>query len=152
MMLWNCCIRYANKFYRLSSGHWKTGKSQFSFQSQRRAMPKNAQTTVQLHSLHMASKITLKILQARLQQYGNWELPDVHAGFKESEETEQIANIHWIIEKAREFQKKSTSASFTTLKPLTVWITTNCGKFFKRWEYKTTWSVSCEICKQVKKQ
>ena len=47
----------------------------------------------------------LEILQARLQQYGNWELPDVHAGFKESEETEQIANIHWIIEKAREFQK-----------------------------------------------
>ena len=63
----------------------------------------------------------LKILQARLQQYVNHELPDVQAGFrKERGIRHQIANIHWIIKKAREFQKKSTSASLTTLKPLTV--------------------------------
>ena len=68
----------------------------------------------------------LKILQARLQQYMNRELPDVQAGFKKGRGTrDQIANIRWIIEKAREFQKTSTSASVTTLKPLTVWITTN---------------------------
>ena len=78
-----------------------------------------------------------KILQARLQQYVNHELPDVKAGFRKGRRTrDQVANIHWIIEKAREFQKKpSTSASLTMPKPLTVGITTNCGKFFKRREY-----------------
>ena len=82
----------------------------------------------------------LKILQARLQQYMNRELPDVQAGFRKGKGTrDQIANIRWIIEKAREFQKKTyISASLTMLKPLTVWITTNCGKFFKSWEYQTT--------------
>ena len=86
------------------------------------------------------SKVMLKILQARIQQYMNQELPDVQAGFRKGRGTrEQIAKIHWIIEKAIEFQKKtSTSASFTMLKPLIMWITTNCGKFFKRWEYQTT--------------
>ena len=74
-----------------------------------------------------------KILKARLQQCVNRELPDVQAGFRKGRGTrDQIANIHWIIKKAREFQKTSTSALLTTLKPLTVWITTNCGKFFKR--------------------
>ena len=69
----------------------------------------------------------LKILQARLQQYVNHELPDVQAGFRKGRGTrDQVANIHWIIRKAREFQKASTSASLTMLKPLIVWITTNC--------------------------
>ena len=81
----------------------------------------------------------LKILQARLQQHVNHELPDVQAGFRNGRGTrDQIAIIYWIIEKAREFHKKSTSASLTMLKLLTVWITTNCGKFRKRWEYQTT--------------
>ena len=76
------------------------------------------------------SKIMLKILQARLQQYMNREIPGVQAGFRKGRGTrEQIANIHRIIEKAREFQKTSTSVSLTMPKPLTVWITTNCGKF-----------------------
>ena len=78
-----------------------------------------------------ASKIVLKILQARLQQYVNHELPDVQAGFRKGRGArDQIANIRWIIEKAREFQKKiSISALLTMPKPLTVWITINCGKF-----------------------
>ena len=81
----------------------------------------------------------LKILQARLQQYVNIELPDVQAGLEKARGIrDQNANIHWIIEKARESQKTSTSASFTMLKPLTVWITTNCGKFLKRWKYQIT--------------
>ena len=85
------------------------------------------------------SKVILKILQARLQQYVNCELPDMKAGFTKGRGARnQIANIHWIIKKAREFQKNSTSALLTMLKPLTVWIATNCGKFFKRWEYQTT--------------
>ena len=85
-----------------------------------------------------------KILQARLQQHVNRELPDVQAGFRKGRGTrDQIANIHWIIKKAREFQKKpSISALLTMPKPLTVWITINCGKFFKRWDYQTTLSTS----------
>ena len=81
----------------------------------------------------------LKILQARLQQYVKNELPDVQAGFRKGRGTrDQIANICWIIEKAREFQKTSISALLTMPKPLTVWITINCGKFFKRWKCQTT--------------
>ena len=103
-------------------------------------MPKNVQTTAQLHSSHTLVKVMLKILQARLQQYVNRELPDVQAGFRKGRGTrDQIANICWIMEKEREFQKKtSISALLTMPKPLTVWMTTNCGKFFKRWEYQTT--------------
>ena len=81
-----------------------------------------------------------KILQARLQQYVNHELPDVQAGFRKGRGTrDQIANIRWIMEKAREFQKKTSISAFLTMpKPLTVLITINYGKFFKRWEYQTT--------------
>ena len=72
----------------------------------------------------------LKILQAKLQQYVNHELPDVQAGFRKGRGTrDQIANIHWIIKKAREFQENITFALLTMPKPLTVWIITNCGKF-----------------------
>ena len=86
-------------------GH-RTGKGRFSFQSQRKEMPKNAQTTTQLKSSHNTSKVMLKILQARLQQYMNRELPDVQAGFRKGRGTrDQIANICWIIKKTREFQK-----------------------------------------------
>ena len=77
-----------------------------------------------------ASKVMLKILQARLQQYVNRELPDVQAHFGKDRGTrDQIANICWIMEKAREFRKTSISALLTMPKPLTVWITRNCGKF-----------------------
>ena len=84
----------------------------------------------------------------------NQELPNVQAGFRKGRETlDQIANIHWITEKARELKKKkSTSASLTMLKPLTVWITTNCGKFFKRWGYQTSLPAPWEICTHLKKQ
>ena len=80
-----------------------------------------------------ASLVILKILQDRLWQYMNWEIPDIQAGFRKGRGTkDHIANICWIIEKAREFQKHSTS--LTMLKPLAVWITTYCGKFLKRRE------------------
>ena len=77
-----------------------------------------------------ASKVMLKILQARLQQYVNREFPDVQAGFRKGRATrDQIANIRWIMEKAREFQKKTSISSLLAMpKPLTVWITRNCGK------------------------
>ena len=95
----------------------------------------------------------LKFLQARLQQYMNGELPDVRAGFRKGRGTrDQIANILWIIEKAGEVQKNITYALLTMPKPLTAWITANCGRFWKRWEYQITWPASWEICMQVKKQ
>ena len=99
------------------------------------------------------SKVIFKILQASVQQYVNRELTDVQAGFRKGRGTkDQIANIFWIIEKTREFQKKtSISALLTMPKPLTVWITINCGKFWKRWEYQTNWSASWELCMQVRK-
>ena len=83
----------------------------------------------------------------------NWELSDVQAGFRKGRETrDEIANIHWIIEKARDFQKNIYFASLTALKPQTVWITKNCWKFWKRWEYQTTWPAAWEIYMQVSKQ
>ena len=78
----------------------------------------------------------LKILQARLQQYVNHELPDVQAGFRKSRgNRDKITNIRWIMEKAREFQK---NICFIDYVKAFVWITTNCGKFFIRQEYQTT--------------
>ena len=97
-----------------------------------------------------ASKVMLKILQARLQHYMNWEIPDVQAGFRKGRGTrDQIANLCWIIEKAREFQKNIIFIDYTNV---FVWITTNSEKFVKRWEYQTTLPVSRETCMQVKKQ
>ena len=95
----------------------------------------------------------LKILQARLQQYVNYEVPDVQAGFRKAEEPEIKLPTSIGSSKEQESSKKtSTFALLTTPKPFTVWITTNCGKFFKRWEYQTTWSALWEICTQAKQQ
>ena len=108
-----------------------TGLEKVSFHSN----PKERQCQRMLKLLHScthshASQVMLKILQARLQQYVNRELPDVQAGFRKGRGTrDQIANIYWIMEKGREFQKMSISALLTMPKPLTVWITINFGKF-----------------------
>ena len=94
-MLLKCCIQYVSKLGKLSSGH-RAAKGKFSLQSQRRAMPWNVQTTIQLHSFD--SKVMLKMLQGRLQQYVNQELPYIQAGFQRGRGTrDQIANIHWIM-------------------------------------------------------
>ena len=95
----------------------------------------------------------LKILQVGLQQYVTGESPDVKSGFRKGRGTrDQIVEFCCIIEKAKLLKKKSTSASLTMLKLLTMWITTNFGKFLKRWEYQTTLPTSWKICIQVKKQ
>ena len=104
-MLRKCCTQYASKFGKLSSGH-RTGKGQFSFQSQRKGNAKECSNYCTIALISHTSRVMLKILQARLQQYMNHELPDVQAGFKKGRGTrDQIANIHWIIKKAKEFQK-----------------------------------------------
>ena len=98
------------------------------------------------------SKVMLKILQARLEQYVNHELPEVQAEFRKGTGTRnQIANIHRIIEKG-EFQKNIYFCFIDYTKTFDCVITTDCGKFFKRWEHQNTLSASCETCMQVKKQ
>ena len=93
----------------------------------------------------------LKLLQARLQQYVNCELPDVQAGFRKGRGTrDQIANIRWIMEKVREFQK-NIYFCFIDYAKVFVWITISCGKFWKKWEYQTTWAYSSETYMQVQK-
>ena len=93
-----------------------------------------------------------KILQASLQQYVNWELPYVQNGFiKGRGIRNQIANIYWIMEKAKEFQNNIYFCFIDYSKPF-VWFTTNCGKFLKSWEYQTTLPVSWETCMWVRKQ
>ena len=116
----------------------------------------NAKECSNYHTIALTShtsKVMFKILQARLQQYVNRELPDVQAGFRKGRVTrDQIANIHCIIEKQGNSRKTSISALLTMPKPLTVWITINCGKFWKIWEYQTPWPASWEISMEVMKQ
>ena len=99
----------------------------------KKGSPKECSNYRTIAFISQTSKVMLKILQTRLQQYVNRELSDVQAGFRKGRGTrDQIANICWIIKKAREFQKTSISALLTMPKPSTVWITINCGKFWRR--------------------
>ena len=147
-MLWKCCTQYASKF----------GKQQWP-QDWKRAVfipiPKNGNAkecsnyrTVALIS--QASKGMLRILQARLQQFVNRELPDVQAGFRKGRGTrDQIANILWIIKKAR-VPEKHLLLLYWLRQSLRLCGSQQTGKFFMRWENQTTWPASWEICMQVK--
>ena len=151
-MLWKCCTQYASKFGKLSSGH-RTGKGQFSFQSQKKGNGKECSNHCAIALISHASKVMLKILQARLQQYMNHELPDVQLVLEKAEEPEiKLPTSAGSWKKQESSRKTPISALLTIPKTLTVCITTNCGKFWKRWEYQTTWPASWEICMQVKKQ
>ena len=138
-----------------------TGLEKVNFHSN----PKEYSNYRSIALISYPSKVMLKILQARLQQYVNRELPDVQAGFrkgrghrkkkkkKKAEEPEiKLPTFAGSLKKQENFRKTSTSAFLITPKPLTMWITTNCGKFFKRWEYQTTWPASWETYMQVRKQ
>ena len=106
MILWKCCAQYASKFGKFSSGH-TTGKKAVFISIPKKGNAKECSNYCTVALISHASKVMLKILQARLQQYMNRELPDVQAGFRKGRGTrDQIANIHWIIVKTREFQKK----------------------------------------------
>ena len=116
-------------------------------------MPKNVQTTVQLHSFHMLARLCSKSFKLSFSTTWTKNFQMVQAGFRKGRGIkDKIANICWIIEKARNSTKTSISVSLTTLKPVTVWLTTNCGKFLKWWEYQTTLPVLWETCMWVKKQ
>ena len=152
MMLWKCCSQYASKFGKLNSGH-RTGKGQFSFQSQRTALPKNVQTTAQLHSSHMLAKQRSKFSKPGFNSMWTVNFQMFKLDLERAEEPEtKLPTSAGSSEKQESSRKTSSSALLTMPKPLTVWITTNCGKFWKGWEYQTTWLASWEICKQVRKQ
>ena len=125
-MLCKCCTQYASKFGKLSSGH-RTGKGHF-FPIPKKGNTKECSIYCTIALISHSSKVMLKILQARLQQYMNREPLDVQAGFRKGRGTRyQIANIHCIMEKQESSRKTCISVLLTLPKPLTVWIMTNCG-------------------------
>ena len=125
-----------------------TGLENVSFRS-------NAKECSNYHTIVLishTSKVMLKIFQARLQLYVNYELPDVQAGFRKGRQPEIKMSTSAGLLKKQESSRKTSFALLTTPKSLTVWITTNSGKFLKRWKYQTMWPASWEICMQVRKQ
>ena len=147
-ILLKCCTQYVSKFRKHSSVHW-TGKGQFSFQSQRRAVPKNAQIIGQLYSFPMLVRLCSKSFNLGFNSTWTENFHRYKLDLEKAEEPEikcQQPENHR--KKQGNSRKTSTSVSLTTLKPLTVWITTNCGKFFKIWEYQTTYlSLEKPICR-----
>ena len=128
-------------------------KFQFSFQSQRKAMPKNAQITAQLHSSHTLVKWCSKFSKPSFGNTWTINFQMFKLDLEKAEEPEiKLPTSAESSKKQESSRKTSMSVLLTTPKPLTVWIPTNCGKFFKRWEYQTTWPASWEICMQVMKQ
>ena len=151
IMLWKCCTQYASKFGKLSCGR-RTAKGQFSFQSQRKAMPKNAQTTAQLHSSHTLVKSCSKFSKPGFSNTWNVNFQMFKLVLEKAEEPEiKLPTSAGSSKKHESSRKTSISALLTMPKPLTVWITVNCGKFWKRWEYQTTWPASWETYMQVRK-
>ena len=151
-MLWKCCTQYVIKFGKLRSGH-RTGKGQFLFQSQRKAMPKNAQTTAQLHSSHTLVKSCSRFSKPGFSNTWTVNFRMFKLVLEKAEELEiKLPTSAGSWKKQESSRKTSISILLTMPKPLTVWITINCGKFWKGWEYQNTWSASWEICMQVRKQ
>ena len=152
MMLWKGCTQYASKFGKLSRGH-RTGNGQFSFQSQRKAIPKNAQTTTQSHSSHTLVNWCLKFSKSGFDNMWTINLQMFKLVLEKAEEPEiKFPTSDGSSKKQESSRKTSISALLTMPTSLTVWITRNCGKFWKRWEYQTTWPASWETYMQVRKQ
>ena len=150
-MLWKCCTQYASTFGNLSSGH-RTGKGQFFNSNPQNGNVKECSNSCPIALISHASKVMLKILQARLQQYVNGELPDVQAGFRKGRGIrDQIANIHWIMKKNKRVPEKHLFLPYWLHRSLWLCESQQTGKLLKRWEYQTTWPASWEICMQVKK-
>ena len=150
-MLWKCCTQYASKLGKFGGGY-RTGKGQFSFPWKKG----NAEECSNYHTVALishCSKVMLKILQARLQQYMNCDLPVVQVGFRKGRGTRgQIANIHWIIEKARVFQKNIYFCFIDYAKAFDCVDHNKLWKILKETEISDHLTWSWEICMQVKKQ
>ena len=138
-MSWCCESLYSICQQIWKSQQWPQDWKKISFHSSpKKSSAKECSNYNAIALISLPRKEMLKFLQARLQQYVNWELPNVLAGFRKGRGTrDQIANICWIIEKAREFQK-NIYLCFTVLKPFDSG-SQQTGKFFKRWEYQTTY-------------
>ena len=143
MMLLTCCTQYGQQIWKTQQWPQDWKRSVF-IPISKKDNAKECSNYYTIVLISHSTKVMLKILQARLQQYVKHEIPDVQIGFRKIRETrDKTANIRWIIEKAREFQKNAYFCLIDyAMKPLTVWITTNCGKFFKRWDYQTTFPAS----------
>ena len=152
MVLWKCCTQYASKFGKPRSGH-RTGKCQFSFQYQRKVMPKNSKTTAQLHSSHILVKQCLNFSNPGFSNTWTMNFQMFKLVLEKAEEPEiKLPTSTGSSKKAKEFQKNIYFCFIDYAKPLTVWITINCGEFWKRWECQATWPASWETCMQVRKQ
>ena len=143
MILWKCYTQNASKFGKLSSGH-RAGKGPFSFQSQRKAMPKNIETTTQLYSSHTLAKECSKFSKPRFNS--TWTMN--FQMFKLDLEKDN----HWIFEKAKKVPEKHLLLLYWLCQSLWLCGSQQTGKFLKRWEYQTTLPSSWEICMQIKKQ
>ena len=150
-MLWKCYTQYVSKFGKLSSGH-RTGKGQFSFQSQRKAI----QRMLNYHTVALishSSKVMLKFSKPGFSNTWTVNFQMFKLVLEKAEEPEiKLPTSAGSLKKQKSSRKTSAFALLTMPKPLTVWITINCGKFFNRWEYQTSWPVSWETCVQVRKQ
>ena len=148
-MLWKCCTQYASKFGKLSSGH-RTGKVSFHSNPKERQCKECANYhTITLIS--HANKVMLKVLQARLQQYMNGELPDIQAGFQKAEEPIKLPTFAGSSKKQESSRRTSISAfwlckAFDSVDHNKLW------RSLKGWVYQTIWPASWEICIQVRKQ
>ena len=136
-------------FGKLSSGH-RTGKGQFSFQSQRKAMPKNAQSTAQLHSSHTLIKWCLKFSKPGFNNMWTMNFQMFKLVLEKAEEPEIKLPTSTGSSKKQEFQK-NIYCSFVDYTKAFVCVDHNCGKFLKRWKYQITWPASWEICMQIQK-
>ena len=151
-MLLKCCAQYVSKFGKPSRGH-RTGKGQSSYQSPRRAVLRNFQTTGQLHSSPMLVRLCSKSSKLGFTNMWTKNLQMYKLDLEKAEEPEiKLWTSAGSLKKQESSQKTSTSALLTMPKPFTMWITINCGKFWKRWESQTTWPASWETCMQVRKQ
>ena len=147
-----CCTQYASKSGKLSSGH-RTGKCRFSFQSQRKTMPKIIQSTTQFYSSHTLAKKCSKFSKPGFNSMWTVNFQMFKLDLEKAEEPEaKLPTSIGSLKKQESSRKTSISALLAVPKTLTVWITTNCGKFWKRWEYQTTWPASWVTCMQVRKQ
>ena len=151
-MLWKWCTQYVSKFGKHRSGH-RIGKGQFSFQSRRKEMTKNAQTTTQLYSSHTLAKKCSKFPKSGFKSTWTVNFQVFKLDLEKAEEPEiKLITSAGSSKKQESSRKTSISALLTMSKPLTMWISTSCGKFFKRWAYQTTLPASWEIFMQVREQ
>ena len=159
-MLWKCCTQYASKFGKLSSGH-RPEKGQFSFQSQRKAMPNNAQTTAQLHSSHTLVKSCLKFSKPGFNstwtmnfQMFKLDLEKVEGKKKKKRQRNQRSNCQHLLDhwKSKRVPEKHLFLLYWLCQSLWLCGSQQTGKFLNSLAYQTTWPASWEICTQVRKQ